>query len=99
MEVGKIRTDLTELEIAARITNLIKMDEEIRELGDEDLAMVWLIEGVPDEAAIEPNDYAILRFLATYRDEEGDSYEETEKLNAELMAQTAEQDENEKGWW
>ena len=99
MEVGKIRTDLTELEIAARITNLIKMDEEIRELDDEDLVMVWLAEGVPDEAAIEPIDYDILRFMATYRDEEGDSYEETAKLHAELMAQAAEQDENEDNWW
>lgn len=99
MEVGEIRTDLTELEIAARITNLIKMDEEIRELDDDELVIVWLSEGVPDEAAIEPIDYCILRFMATYRDEEGDTYDETVKLHAELMAQTAEQDENEKGWW
>ena len=99
MEVGKIRTDLTELEIAARIINLIKMDEEIRELDDESLIMVWLAQGVPDEAAIEPIDYDILRFMATYRDEEGDSYEETVELHAELMAQAAEDAENERGWW
>ena len=95
MEVGETRTDLTELEIAARITNLIQMDEEIRELGDEDLAMVWLAEGVPDEAAIEPIDYDSLRFMATYRDERGDVYNETVKLHAELMAAAAKQDENE----
>jgi hypothetical protein len=99
MKVGEIRTDLTELEVAARITNLIKMDEEIRELGDEDLMMVWLVKGVPDEAGIEPIDYDILRFMATYRDEEGDTYDETVKLHAELMTQASEQDENEKGWW
>ena len=99
MEVGKIRADLTELEIAARITNLIKMDEEIRELGDEDLVMVWLVEGVPDEAGVEPIDYDVLRFMATYRDEGGDIYEETVELYAELMAQAAEDAENERGWW
>ena len=84
MEVGKIRADLTELEIAARITNLIKMDGEIRQLDDEDLVMVWLEEGVPDEAGVEPIDYDILRFMATYRDEQGDTYDETVKLYVEL---------------
>ena len=99
MEVGKIRTDLTELEIVARITNLIKMDEEIRELDDEDLVMVWLAEGVPDEAGVEPIDYDILRSMATYRDEGGDMYDEVVELHAELMAQAAEDDENQDNWW
>ena len=78
-------TNLTELEVMTRITDLIKMDREIRELGDEELIMAWLAEGVPDEAAIEPIDYDVLRFMATYRDEQGDSYDETVKLHAELM--------------
>ena len=51
------QTNLTELEVMTRITDLIKMDKEIRELGDEELIMTWLAEGVPDEAAIEPIDY------------------------------------------
>jgi hypothetical protein len=78
-------TNLTELEVMTRITDLIRMDKQIRELGDEELIMAWLAEGVPDEAAIEPIDYDVLRFMATYRDEQGDSYDETVKLHAELM--------------
>ena len=81
-------TNLTELEVMTRITNLIKMDREIRELGDEELIMTWLAEGVPDEAAIEPIDYDVLRFMATYRDEQGDSYDETVKLYVELRCRS-----------
>ena len=77
-------TNLTELEVMTRITDLIRMDKQIRELGDEELIMAWLAEGVPDEAAIEPIDYDVLRFMATYRDEQGDSYDETVKLYVEL---------------
>ena len=81
-------TNLTELEVMTRITNLIKMDKEIRELGDEELIMAWLAEGVPDEAAIEPIDYDVLRFMATYRDEQGDTYDETVKLYVELRCRS-----------
>ena len=81
-------TNLTELEVMTRITDLIRMDKQIRELGDEELIMAWLAEGVPDEAAIEPIDYDVLRFMATYRDEQGDSYDETVKLYVELKCRS-----------
>ena len=81
-------TNLTELEVMTRITDLIRMDKQIRELGDEELIMAWLAEGVPDEAAIEPIDYDVLRFMATYRDEQGDTYDETVKLYVELRCRS-----------
>lgn len=90
--------DFTELEIQARVDNLIAMDNAIRDLGDEDLWMAWLLEGVPD-GAVESQDWDILRFMATYEDETGSSYEQTVELYKELLAQSEETDEYPSNYW
>lgn len=84
--------DLTEFEIQTRVENLIAMDNAIRDLGDEDLWMAWLLEGVPD-GAVESQDWDILRFMATYEDETGSSYEQAVALYEELLAASQEEDE------
>lgn len=84
--------DLTELEIQTRVENLISMDNAIRDLGDEDLWMAWLVEGVPD-GTVESQDWDILRFIATYEDETGSSYEQVVVLYEELLAASQQEDE------
>ena len=80
--------NLTEQEIQRRVDHLIKMDDVMRNLNDEDLVMTWLEGGVPDEAVFQ-EDWDILRFVATYEDEDGSSYEETVKLYNYLLAEDA----------
>lgn len=82
---------ITEQEIKARIEHLILMDNAIRNLNDEDLVMVWLAEGVPD-MAVEQGDEDILRFMATYEDEFGSSYEGTVRLFNELIHASEEEE-------
>lgn len=84
-----MRKDLTELEIQARVNHLITMDEKMRNLDDEDLVMVWLAYGVPD-MAVWNGDWDILRFIATYEDETGSSYQQAINLYNHLLAASEE---------
>ena len=80
--------NLTEQEIQRRVDHLIKMDDVMRNLNDENLVMTWLEGGVPDEAVFQ-EDWDILHFMATYEDEDGSSYEETVKIYNYLLAEDA----------
>lgn len=42
--------EISGLTLAQRIENLKEWDEEVKEHGDEDLWLYWIMEGVPDGA-------------------------------------------------
>lgn len=65
-----------------RVSELIDMDDDIRELNDEDLIMQWLQDGIPDEA-VNQGDLDTLISIGS----DIDAYDEMTELYDDLMSE------------
>ena len=72
--------DITVDMIAHRLIELVSMDEDVRDCGDEDVFATWIEEGIPDEA-IEQVNMGVL--LSLVMDEE--EFQNLQDLHASLM--------------
>ena len=65
-----------------RVNELIDMDDDIRNLNDEDLVMQWLQDGIPDEA-VDQGDLDMLMSIGS----DVDAFDEMRELYDDLMSQ------------